>query len=209
MRLLLAGATGLVGGHVLAQALADRRVTAVVAPARRELAAHPKLTAPVVDFENLPEVAAWWRADAAICALGTTIAKAGSREAFRRVDHGHVLALARAVRAHGTPAFVLNSAASANAASRIFYSRVKGEAERDVESLRFESLTIVRPGLIGGERSESRPAETAAKLVLGLLGPIMPRSMRINPPETIARAMLDAAIARRPGRQVIGAAELN
>ena len=209
MRLLLAGATGLVGGHVLRLALADPRVKAVAAPVRRELQAHPKLLAPIVDFENLPEVAPWWRADAAICALGTTIAKAGSQEAFRRVDHGHALAVARAARAHGTPAFVLNSAASASASSRIFYSRVKGELERDVELLRFESLTIVRPGLIGGERSESRPGESVAKVVLGTLAPILPRSLRINPPETIAKAMLDAAVAGRPGRHVIGAAELN
>lgn len=209
MRLLLAGATGLVGGHVLALALADPRVKAIAAPVRRELATHPKLLAPVVDFDALPEVARWWRADAAICALGTTIAKAGSQEAFRRVDHGHVLAVARAARAHGTPAFVLNSAASASAASRIFYSRVKGEAERDIEALHFGSLTIVRPGLIGGERSESRPGETVAKLVLGALGPVLPRALRINPPERIAGAMLEAAIAGRPGRHTVGAAELN
>lgn len=209
MKLLLAGATGLVGGHVLRLALADPRVKSIAAPVRREIAAHPKLLAPVVDFENLPEVVPWWRADAAICALGTTIAKAGSREAFRRVDHGHVLAVARAARAHGTPAFVLNSAASASASSRIFYSRVKGETERDIEQLRFESLTIVRPGLIGGDRTESRPGETIAKIVLGALGPILPRSLRINPPERIAKAMLDAAIAGRPGRRVIAASELN
>src|SRR5690606_18993215 len=83
--LLLAGATGLVGGHVLELALADPRVESIVAPSRRDLRPHPKLRAPRVDFAQLPEEAAWWRADAVICALGTTMKNAGSRGAFHRV----------------------------------------------------------------------------------------------------------------------------
>ena len=209
MRLLLAGATGLVGGHLLRQALGDERITAVVASVRRDLPAHPKLVAPIVDFEALPEEAEWWAADAAISALGSTIAKAGSRDAFRRIDHGCQLAFARLARRHGTPTFVLNSAASANTSSWIFYSRVKGEVERDIGGLGFASLTIVRPGLIGGERTEHRAGEWAATAVLTALGPILPRSLRINPAERIAAAMLEAAIAALPGRHVIPAAELN
>lgn len=209
MRLLLAGATGLVGGQVLAQALADERITAIVAPVRRELPAHPKLSAPVVDFEALPEEAGWWAADAAISALGSTIAQAGSQEAFRRIDHGYQLAFARLARRYGAPTFVLNSAASANASSRIFYSRVKGELERDIEALGFTSLTIARPGLIGGERVEKRLGERVATVVLTALAPILPRSLRINPAEKIAAAMLEAAMAARPGRHVIPAADLN
>lgn len=209
MRLLLAGTTGLVGGHLLRQALADTRVTRVVAPARRALPAHPKLTAPIVDFEHLPEEAEWWAADAAISALGTTIRTAGSRETFRRIDHGFQLAFARRAREHGAPTFVLNSAASANASSPIFYSRVKGELERDIGSLGFASLTIARPGLIGGERAEHRAGEKVATAILSTLHPILPRAWRINPAASIARAMLDAALAARPGRHVIGAADLN
>lgn len=208
MKLLLAGATGLVGGHVLAQALADPRIDAVVAPARRPLPAHPKLLAPTVDFEALPEDAPWWRADAAISALGTTIRKAGSQEAFRRVDHGYQLAVARLASRHGTPVFVLNSALGADPASRIFYNRVKGELERDLAGLDFASLTFVRPGLIGGERREVRPAERAALVLLSILGPVLPRAWRINPAGRIAAAMIEAAIARTPGTHVVTSAEL-
>ena len=208
MKLLLAGATGLVGGHVLAQALADPRIDAVVAPARRALPAHPKLHAPAVDFDALPDDASWWAADAAISALGTTIRNAGSQEGFRRVDHGYQLAVAKLAGRHGTPVFVLNSALGADPASRVFYNRVKGELERDLASLDFASLTFVRPGLIGGERRENRPAERAALALLGILGPVLPRAWRINPARRIAAAMIEAAIAARPGTHVLSSAEL-
>lgn len=208
MKLLLAGATGLVGSHVLAQALADPRIDAVIAPTRRALAAHPKLLAPTVDFEVLPEEAPWWAADGAISALGTTIGKAGSQDAFRRVDYDYQLAVAKLASRHGTPAFVLNSALGADPASRIFYNRVKGELERDLAGLDFASLTFVRPGLIGGERREVRTAERAALTLFGILGPVLPRAWRINPAQHIAAAMIEAAIAAKSGTHVVTSAEL-
>ncbi len=85
--LLLVGATGLVGRAVLEQASADERVMRVVAPTRRQLSAHPKLENPLVDFENLPTCASWWSVAGVICTLGTTVRKAGSQAAFRRVDY--------------------------------------------------------------------------------------------------------------------------
>ena len=208
MKLILLGASGLVGGRVLARALASARVEAVVAPTRKPLAAHPKLLAPPVDFDALPAEAAWWEADAAICALGTTMRKAGSQAAFRRVDHDYVLAAARLAQRGGTPAFVLNSALGADARSSIFYNRVKGEVEAALAQLGFDSLTFVRPGLIGGEREESRPAERAALMAVGLLGPLLPRRWRVNPAEHIAAALLEAAIAQRRGMHVVEAETL-
>ncbi|RBD00559.1 NAD-dependent dehydratase, partial [Xanthomonas oryzae pv. oryzae] len=131
MDVLLAGATGLVGKQVLQQLLADTRCTGVVALTRRPLTQiHPKLRNQVIDFERLEHWTAP-RMEAAICALGSTMKQAGSREAFYRIDHDYPMAIARAACAHGTSVFVLNSAAGANAQSRIFYSRVKGELERD------------------------------------------------------------------------------
>lgn len=208
MKLLLVGATGLVGSHVLRLALADARIQSVVAPSRRPLAAHPKLEAPLVEFDQLPGDASWWRADAVICTLGTTIKTAGSRQAFRRVDLDYPLAVARLARRQGTPTFALNSAMGADASSRFFYSRIKGELERELALLGFSSLTCVRPGLIGGAREEVRPTERAAGWVLGVLGPILPRSWRINPAERIAAALIEAAIEARPGVHVIGSHRL-
>lgn len=210
MRILLAGATGLVGSHALTLLLDDPRCTKVLAPTRRALdLRHPKLENPVLDFDGLGAAAAAWPVDAAICALGTTMKLAGSREAFRRVDHDYPLALAQALRAQGTPTFVLNSAMAANAGSRIFYNQVKGETERDVRALGFDSLTIVRPGLIGGERAgPPRTAERIGMAVLGTLGPLLPRAWRIDPAAVIASVMVEAALQPQPGVRVIGSAQL-
>jgi len=203
LRLLLVGATGLVGQQVLRLALAHPHVLTVVAPTRRPLAAHPKLENPIVDFDRLPADAAWWAVDALISTLGTTIKKAGSPDAFRRVDHDYIVAAARAGRAHGALAFALTSALGADPSSRVFYSRVKGETEQSVAALGYPSLTIVRPGLIGGARRESRPAERLAMYALGIVGPLLPRRYRISPADRIAAALVDAAIAAVPGRRVV------
>ncbi|MGX9772359.1 NAD-dependent dehydratase [Janthinobacterium aestuarii] len=208
MKLILIGATGLVGREVLRLALSDTRVTAIVAPVRKPLPAHPKLDAPLVDFDRLPADAPWWQADAVICTLGTTMKVAGTRQAFRRVDHDYPLAAARLALAAGTRTYALNSAAGANAASRFFYNRVKGDLERDLEALGFASLTHVRPGLIGGEREEARAGEGAALHVLRVLGPVLPRRWRINPAPRIASALLEAALAGTPGVHVVGPEQL-
>lgn len=208
MRLLIAGATGLVGAQALRLALADPRVQRVVAPTRRALPADTKLDNPIVDYAALPDDAAWWRVDAVVCALGTTIRAAGSQAAFRAVDHGYVLAVATRALANGARRFALTSAMGADPASRVFYSRTKGEVERDLAALGYPSLTLVRPALIGGEREQSRPAERAGLLLAAALAPLLPRRWRISPAPNIARALLDAALAARPGVHVVGAQAL-
>lgn len=208
MHLLLLGATGLVGKHVLDLALADPRVTEVTAPTRRVLPARPGLSAPVVDFDNLPQDPAQWSANAVICALGTTLKVAGSREGFYRVDHDYPLEIARRARRNGARTFVLNSAMGADVKSLFFYSRVKGETERDITAMGFECTVIVRPGLIDGPRTEPRPMEQWARRVLNVLKPVLPPSMRPNAPEVIARVMLEAAITSRPGVTVVPSRDL-
>jgi uncharacterized protein YbjT (DUF2867 family) len=208
MKILLLGATGLVGSETLALALRDQRVSSVIAPTRSALPAHPKLTAPAIDFDHPDPDAAWWPVDAVICALGTTMRVAGSQAAFRRVDHDYPLAFARLARRHGAPAYVLNSAAGADAGSRFFYNRVKGELERDLQQEAFASLTFVRPGLIGGKRTEFRFAERLSAAVLTLAGPLLPRRWRINPASNIAHALLAAALDPQPGLHIVAADQL-
>ncbi|WP_181454004.1 NAD-dependent dehydratase [Stenotrophomonas maltophilia] len=209
MRVMLLGATGLVGGLTLSRLLDDPRCSAVVAPTRRPLAlTHGKLENPVLAFDALPTSPEWARVDAIICALGSTIAQAGSREAFHRIDHDYPLAFGQLAQAQGARTYVLNSAAGANPQSSIFYSRVKGELERDLRALGFSSLTLVRPGLIGGERNEVRRGERLALKVLGVLGPVLPRAWRINPASEIARALVEAALAPQPGEHVVASSAL-
>lgn len=208
-RVLLVGATGLVGGHVLDRLLADPRVARVIAPVRRPLPRRDgRVLAPVVDFDALPDDAALWSVDAVICTLGTTMRVAGSREAFRRVDLDYPLATAAFARRYGASAFALTSAMGANAQSRFFYNRVKGELEIALQAQGWPSLTLVRPGLIGGDRNEARPAERAAAGVLGALAPVLPKRWRISPASRIADALADHVLAAAPGCRIIDAAAL-
>lgn len=202
MRLIILGSTGLVGRYLLDLALANPDVSHIVAPVRRAIPAQEKLFAPVIDFDCLPD-APWWQADAIVCALGTTMRKAGSQQAFRRIDHDYPLLVARLGKQNGVNVFVLNSALGANAQSLFFYNRVKGETERDLQALSFGSLTFVRPGLIGGMREERRPVERMLQILFGAIGPVLPSQYRINPAQKIAQAMLDAALAARPGVHAI------
>lgn len=205
---LLAGATGLVGREVLRLALGDKRITRVVAPTRRALSPRSRLENPLVDFASLNGAEPWWRVDAVICALGTTIKKAGSQEAFREVDHGYPLRLARHALENGARSYALNSSVGADPVSRNFYLRTKGEVERDLEACGYCSLTIVRPSVIGGNREEHRTGEKVAIFALSLLKPLVPRRYRVVPAERIAKALLQAAIAGVPGKHVLESEEL-
>jgi uncharacterized protein YbjT (DUF2867 family) len=200
---MLIGASGLVGQLVLQKALAHPGVLQVVALTRRPLPAHPRLLNPVVDFDALPPDAPWWRVDAVVCALGTTMRAAGSKAAFYRVDHDVPLRVARLARQHGAQAYALNSALGADPSSRVFYSRTKGELERDLQGLGYPSLTLVRPGLIGGERRESRPAEQLALRVSTWVRPLLPPRYRVVPAERIAHHLLAAALTPQPGVNTI------
>lgn len=156
MKLMILGATGAVGSHVLEQARKDGRFETIVAPTRRPLGAPGKAHNPVIPFDlPLPE-ADWWAVDSAICCLGTTLRQAGSKQAFYRVDHDLVLACAEHARAAGTSVFVLNSALGANPKSRSFYLRTKGKVESAVARMGFERVVLARPSLIDAEREDNR-----------------------------------------------------
>jgi uncharacterized protein YbjT (DUF2867 family) len=201
--LLLVGATGLVGQSVLQLALADDRVGKLVAPTRRPLPAHPKLDNPLVDFAALPAGAPWWRVDSVVCTLGTTMRRAGSPQAFRRVDFDYPLTVARLAFSQGATAYALNSSLGADPHSRVFYSRTKGEVEAALRTIGYPSLTIVRPGLLGGQRGEFRAGERLATVLLTILGPALPRRYRIVPAAHVAAALLEAALAAPPGERII------
>ncbi len=203
VRLLLLGASGVVGRAVLQLALEHQEVAAVIAPTRNALPSHGKLANPVTaELESLLlQAIASWSIDAVICALGTTMKKAGSQKSFYRVDHDLPVVFARAARLRGAEAFALVSAIGASSSSRFFYPRTKGETETDVQSVGFKSLTILRPMIIEGERGEFRLGES---IVLRMVfDPILPRRLRANPASTIARVALEAVVNPRPGVHVV------
>jgi uncharacterized protein YbjT (DUF2867 family) len=205
---LLAGATGLVGGEVLQLLLADARVSRIVAPTRRALPRHAKLLNPIVDSETLPHEADWWAVDSVICALGTTRAKAGSAAAFRAIDYDYALAVATQAREAGATCFALTSSVGARARSWFLYTRTKGELEDAIARLDFPSLTILRPGFIGGDRAERRPVERLIAALLRRAAPILPVSARISPAPAIAALLVEAALRSTAGRHVIDSAAI-
>jgi uncharacterized protein YbjT (DUF2867 family) len=204
MKLLILGATGLVGKHVLQRALGDAHIGQVIAPTRRELLSHPKLINPVSpELNTLLSNAKHWEVDAVICAMGTTIGKAKSKEAFRNVDYVLPLAFAKLAHQQGAKTLALVSSPGASLSIPLFYSRTKGEVERDMKSIGFTSLTIVRPGMIGGQRDEFRLAERIVFPLAAVLRPLLPKGLWINPAANIADALVNAVIMQKPGLQML------
>jgi uncharacterized protein YbjT (DUF2867 family) len=210
---MVLGATGLVGGELLRQLLGSREVARVVAPGRRLVALPPavprehaaKLDARVVDFDRLERTAEAFNGVSQIfCALGTTIRQAGSQERFRRVDHDYPVEAARLGLRLGARHFLLVSAIGADAGSRVFYNRVKGEVERDIRSLGYRAVTIVRPSLLLGERGEFRLGEEVAKLV----GRLAPRRWAPVHVRDVARVLVDAAERDESGVRVVESGDI-
>jgi uncharacterized protein YbjT (DUF2867 family) len=204
---IVAGATGLVGQalvRVLAAESRWREVRALVRhPLPHQLAA-PTIVSVQVDYARLEPPPPWAAADHVFCALGTTMHQAGSAAAFRQVDLEYPVALARAALARGARHFLLVSALGADAGSRVFYNRVKGEVEGAIAALGFRSVTIARPSLLLGQRTERRLAEQVGKV----LGVIAPARWRPVPAERVARALVEAAKRDLPGLHVLENREL-
>jgi uncharacterized protein YbjT (DUF2867 family) len=198
---LIAGATGLIGESLLGKLLASDRYQKVVALTRTVLTtSHLKLSNVVIDFRNPAKALAGTSADDVFCCLGTTMAKAGSREKFYEVDFQFPLNLARATYESGARKFLLVSALGADKNSSIYYNRVKGEVERAITQIGFEALHIFRPSLLLGPRKEKRPGEDAAKVLYRVFGFIIPEKYKAIPAEKVATAMLIAASGDQKGK---------
>jgi uncharacterized protein YbjT (DUF2867 family) len=208
---LVAGATGLVGRAVCA-ALAAERASAVHALVRRDPAGLPEdVVTHVVDYDHLAPTDIPPAADV-YCCLGTTRAEAGSDAAQRRVDYDYVLALARVARAAGARRFAFVSALGADPAARVSYSRLKGEAERDLQAIGFERLVIARPSFLAGAREalgqRARPMESLALAVLRPARNLLPRRLRPVAPEAVARALIATLRASEAGVVILESEEL-
>jgi uncharacterized protein YbjT (DUF2867 family) len=150
----------------------------------------------VVDFDRLADVGDFPRVHDVFCCLGTTIKRAGSEDAFRKVDLTYVVELARMAVRHRASQFLLVTALGADPRSRVFYNRVKGEVEDAVRRLQFDGIQIFRPSLLLGARTQSRPAERIAVMLSPLVGWMLRGPLaRYRPIKaaTVARAMVRIA----------------
>jgi len=167
VRVLVAGGTGLVGKAALIAAARQNIHTITVG---RRPSGHGAEEI-VADFDALPSLP---QADVALCVLGTTIKRAGSKAAFKAVDYSAVMAFAAAAQQSGVNHFIVVTAVGSNPDSSVFYSSVKGAVERDLEAMGFTRLDIVQPGLLLGPRTEKRPVEE----LLQKASPVMDIFMR-------------------------------
>lgn len=200
---LIVGASGLVGGHCLGLLLESDRYSQIISIGRRELPLiHPKLDQQVIDFNRMQKHASDLVADDIYCCLGTTIKKAGSKEAFKKVDYTYVAELARITASKNATQFLVVSAMGANAHSFIFYNKVKGEMEEFVKQQDFKAVHIFQPSLLLGDREEKRTGEELASKIMKPLSPLMVGPLKKYKPieaETVARAMVYAAALNETG----------
>lgn len=202
---LLIGATGLVGSEILNYVLHDERFSRIRIFVRRPTGlTHPKLEERLVDFEMLGE----WRndiqGDVLFSALGTTVAQVGTRDAQRVVDYDYQLRVAQAAKLNGVTNYVLVSAPHADPKSKIAYTKMKGDLERDVMKLGFSKITIIRPGLLKGPRSQKRFFEQNAGKILNFI-PTIPGLESIKPVsgKLVAHACIESACDHYQGQRIL------
>lgn len=209
MKAAIAGSTGFIGKLLIELLKGDHSFERIDVLSRRAFDLPEKFKVLVNDdiskqtFEPL---------DVAFCALGTTIKTAGSQEAFYHVDHDLVIAFAKNAKAAGAKTFVLVSSVGATPKTSNFYLRVKGETESDLEAIGFDSLIILRPSMLMGERKEFRFGELIGKGVMTVFNPLMVGSLakyRGIQGKTVAKAMLRLAKENLAGKHVIEGEELH
>ncbi|MEM9302281.1 MAG: NAD-dependent dehydratase [Pseudomonadota bacterium] len=202
-RVILVGATGLVGREAAQQA-ADNPYIGLACPVRQ---VPPDATErhgmSEVDFDDLEASEFDWKADGIAISLGTTMKSAGSREAFEAVDLGLVIDVARRAREAGTPTCAVVSSINASARSGNFYLRTKGRMEEALRALGFPTLVVLRPSLLAGQRRELRIGEQLGLLAAAVFRPLVPERYRAVPADAVARALLAGAMDRLPGERLI------
>ena len=205
---LIAGATGLIGGQLLDLLLASDQYVSVIAWTRKDLAQHKKLVQLKMTEGSPPALNATLQVDDVFCCLGTTMAKARSKEKFYQVDFTYPLLLGKAGVDHRAKKYLLVSALGANKHSPVYYNRVKGEIEDAIKKLEYDAVHIFQPSLLLGPREEKRSAEDAAKFFYKFFGFFIPKKYKAIESIKVARAMLHFASDSKSGTFIHESMEL-
>lgn len=205
---IIAGATGLIGKQLLFNLIESKAYDKIIVLVRKEIPFQStKLVQVVIDFDNLPLIADNLKADDVFCCLGTTIRKAGSQEAFKKVDYDYCLNLAKETHINGSKNFFLVSALGANSKSKIFYNQVKGELEEAISKVGFNSFYIFRPSLLLGNRNEFRLGEKIMQIIMKPISKLMFGSMKkfaaIESKQVAKAKYLLASTNNKKGTQII------
>jgi len=206
---LLAGGTGLIGSQLLHHLVDDSRYGKIKCLVRNTLPInHEKIETITTDGSNLGDLVDKLKADDVYCCLGTTIKKAKSKEAFRKVDFDYPLHLAGLTKTSGASQFFLVSSLGADPDSSVFYNKVKGDVENAIAGVGFDTLHILRPSLLLGTRKEERLGEDGAKLFFRLFGFLVPKKYKAIESAKVARAMIALARKDQKGKFIHESASL-
>ena len=207
---LIIGATGLIGGQLLTKLLHTPYYDKVIVLTRRTLGiTNTKLTEVIFNFDN-PDTEKV-KADDIFCCLGTTIKKAGSKDAFKKVDLEYPLTVAALALKNGAQKYLIVSSVGADPKSGIFYSKVKGEVEQGLIAMKFPTLHIFHPSLLLGDRKEARMGEKVGEVLAAVFKPLMfgpLKKYRAIDSEKVANAMLVFAKKSETGVFIHDSAEL-
>ena len=205
---IIAGASGLIGSHLLNNLLENNQYDKIIALLRKEIPFHsPKLLQVIVDYNNLESINDYLKCDDVFCCLGTTIKKAGSQDEFYKVDFQYCLNLAIETHKNGASNFYLVTALGANANSKVFYNSVKGKLENAIQNIGFNSYYIFRPSILLGNRNEFRLGEKIMQMIMKPFSKLMFGSMKkyaAIESKQVAKAMYWLAISnKKTGKQII------
>jgi uncharacterized protein YbjT (DUF2867 family) len=202
----LIGATGLIGGHILALLQVDDSIERINVLVRRTVVfVHPKVRVIQVDFSR-PEMltAAITGCDAVFCAIGTTQKKVkGDKDAYRKVDYAIPVMAAQVCARVGCPQFLLVSSVGANAGSRNFYLQLKRAVEDEIGRLGISSVAVFRPSILLGQRNEFRPGEKFGQIIMKAIAFLIPADYKPITGEAVARAMIKAAKNPKTGLRIL------
>jgi len=192
MKVLLVGATGLIGSELLDLFCTDENVTEIKTLTRRPIIkTNSKVKQSIINFEYLDNDKVFEGVDTVCCCLGTTIADAGSREVFKEVDYGIVIKIAKLARNKGVSNFLYVSSLGANESSMAFYLKIKGEVEVTLRELSFNRLVILRPSLLLGKRKNKRVFEEFAQKWMPKFSFLLPPKRRPIRAKVVAQSMHD------------------
>jgi uncharacterized protein YbjT (DUF2867 family) len=209
---LLVGATGLVGGELLTILLEQDRYETVKVFTRKPLRVnHPKLKQIIVDFDNLYQYKEHLNVNEVYCCLGTTIKKAGSQAAFRKVDYEYPIDLVKIAEECKVEKFLIITAMGADKFSKVFYNRVKGEVEGELRNSSIRTLHIFRPSLLLGQREEFRFGEKLAIVLSPIFSLATVGSLRKYKPiqaRNVAKAMFLSGQTQKTGLFIYSSNEI-
>ncbi len=209
---IILGASGLTGSKLLEFLLDDNTWSSVISlvriPAKLK---HPKLSQKVIEFDNLPYYSSLIKADDVFCCLGTTIKRVGSQEEFKKVDFEYPVEIAKIALKNGSKNFYIISSLGANANSKLFYYKTKGEVEEEICKLEFKSINIFRPSILAGKRKQFRFGEKVALIIMNLLSFLFIGKLKKYKPiraQLVAKAMIKAAKENRNGINIFESDEM-